>query len=222
MGNLFSVLVDNSYLISTNSKLILTTSAVGMFTPLLTNMFMLTGYPGVNYYAEAHLTRWNSYIHTLGMPVSMYGMTLWIPALLQCTPKQASKLIFMLYSLYGGHYLYVDYRIALVYYLFYLFPVLFGIKHYRKGYNMLQDKQDRLQNNHNNFSSITLAKRHSNLFANYRSTFPLLIRGLFYSTLGLTFQEIFGHWLGGDIPSRVEAIPNAILYAKFFSLSHIF
>ena len=33
-------------------------------------------------------------------------------------------------------------------------------------------------------------------------------------------QEVFGHYIGGDAPSRVEAIPNAILYAPFYSISH--
>lgn len=42
---------------------------------------MKTGLEGVNYYAEVHQSKWNSYIHTLGMPFTIYGMLLWIPAL---------------------------------------------------------------------------------------------------------------------------------------------
>ena len=47
------------------------------------------------------------------------------------------------------------------------------------------------------------------------------IRGLFVSIAALIFQEGVGHWWGGDKPSRIEAVPNAILYAKFYSLHHL-
>ena len=50
----------------------------------------------------------------------------------------------------------------------------------------------------------------------------LVLTGLSISVSALLFQEVFGHYLGGDIPSRWEAIPNAILYAKYFAVSHIF
>ena len=39
-------------------------------------------------------------------------------------------------------------------------------------------------------------------------------------TFGKT-EEIIGHWLSTDIGSRFEAVPNAILYAIYFSASHM-
>mgnify|MGYP005658032695 FL=1 len=45
--------------------------------------------------------------------------------------------------------------------------------------------------------------------------------GLKVSTLALFFQEIIGHTVGGDDQSRIEAIPNAIVYAMHYSLSHL-
>jgi hypothetical protein len=42
------------------------------------------------------------------------------------------------------------------------------------------------------------------------------------AVIALTLQEVLGHWLSGDPQSRVEAIPNAILYAMYYSVSHIF
>ena len=48
------------------------------------------------------------------------------------------------------------------------------------------------------------------------------IKGFFISFMSLTIQEVFGHWLGGDNPSRIEAIPNAILYAMYYSVHHLF
>lgn len=49
-----------------------------------------------------------------------------------------------------------------------------------------------------------------------------LKRGLLISSTALIIQEIFGHWISGDDPSRLEAIPNAIIYAPYFSISHFF
>lgn len=46
--------------------------------------------------------------------------------------------------------------------------------------------------------------------------------GLVTSTTALTIQEVFGHWYSGDKPSRPEAIPNAIMYAIYYSISHLF
>ena len=56
----------------------------------------------------------------------------------------------------------------------------------------------------------------------YRKHSPghLLKVGLSCSVIALLIQEVFGHYIGGDAPSRVEAIPNAILYAPFYSISH--
>jgi uncharacterized membrane protein YGL010W len=47
-------------------------------------------------------------------------------------------------------------------------------------------------------------------------------KGILISTTALTIQELLGHWLSGDDPSRLEAIPNAIIYAIYFSVSHFF
>ena len=47
--------------------------------------------------------------------------------------------------------------------------------------------------------------------------------GLFISTIALGIQEYYGHYIGGDDPSRlnVYSIFNAILYAKFYSVQHL-
>lgn len=45
--------------------------------------------------------------------------------------------------------------------------------------------------------------------------------GLLVSTTALLVQEFFGHYLGGDDPSRAEGVFNAILYAKFYSIQHL-
>tara|TARA_Y100001954_G_C15800107_1_gene599609 strand:- start:244 stop:762 length:519 start_codon:yes stop_codon:yes gene_type:complete len=48
------------------------------------------------------------------------------------------------------------------------------------------------------------------------------IAGLSITIISLTIQEVFGHWLSGDPPSRIDAVPNAIMYSMYYSVSHLF
>ena len=50
--------------------------------------------------------------------------------------------------------------------------------------------------------------------------FWVMLQGLSISVLALICQEYFGHYIGGDDPSRTEGVFNAILYAKFYSIGH--
>ena len=43
------------------------------------------------------------------------------------------------------------------------------------------------------------------------SNLKMLTNGLMISGVGLGLQEVIGHWWGGDIASRPEGVPNAIL-----------
>ena len=53
------------------------------------------------------------------------------------------------------------------------------------------------------------------------SNFKLFLHGFVTSFLSLLFQEIVGHYMGGDIPSRPEGVLNAILYSVIYSTYHI-
>lgn len=56
----------------------------------------------------------------------------------------------------------------------------------------------------------------------YGDEIPPWKRGIKIMVVALFIQEIVGHWIGGDNPSRIEGIPNAIVYAMYFSVSHSF
>ena len=47
-----------------------------------------------------------------------------------------------------------------------------------------------------------------------------MMQGLLISFIALICQEFYGHYLGGDDPSRPEGVLNAIMYAKFYSIGH--
>ena len=51
---------------------------------------------------------------------------------------------------------------------------------------------------------------------------PIFLRGFLLSFAALFIQEVIGHYIGGDDPSRIEGIPNAIVYAPYFSVSHFY
>ena len=171
-----------------NYKNYVVPTIIGWYSHNFLSKYMLTSDKGVQYYKEAHLSRWNAWIHSLGMPISMYGMLLCIPALFKLNPKKAKKMMWILYYFYGGHYLRMNIKNCFLYYVMFFPSVYMANKNYKK--------------------SIAL---NENLFK----------KGALIATSSLTFQEIIGHWIGNDIQSRFEAIPNAILYAMYFAATHM-
>ena len=57
----------------------------------------------------------------------------------------------------------------------------------------------------------------------YMSTnrFHTMLYGFTIASMALLTQEILGHWCGGDDPSRLEGIPNAIWHAGYYSIWHL-
>lgn len=167
---------------------------------------MMVGSDGVNYYAEAHVSPLNAWIHTIVMPYSIHGILLCIPALFNLTPVDARLLMWNLYYLFGGIYFRIDTIGMFLYFGMYFYPVKKSILVYHEDYLCIEPNDDELYN-YFLFSKIQIF---------------LLSKGLLISFYGLLFQEIVGHWLGGDIPSRPEAILNAIIYAMYFSSVHFY
>jgi len=144
---------------------------------------------GVEYYRQVHLSFWNSLIHTLCMPITMFGMFLWVPALFKLDPLDAYALRKYVCIFYMVHYSQIRLSITLLVIVLYAFPYRYSVYWYHRWYWTREN---------------------------------ILLRGLFISTLALLVQEIVGHWLGGDDPSRVEGILNAMVYAPYYSVSHFF
>ena len=139
---------------------------------------------GVNYYGEIHKSSLNKIIHGLFMPLTVYGILLWFPALLNLNILDASILRGCVYYFYLGLYLKINIFNALVYSIIYYLPL--------------------------KFANI-----------DYRNSYYTLINGLVISFYSLFIQEIVGHYLGGDEPSRIEGIINAVLYAPYFGLKEL-
>jgi uncharacterized membrane protein YGL010W len=145
---------------------------------------------GVEYYAEVHRTFWNSIIHTIFMPITMFGMYLWIPALFGLNKQVTFMVKCYAMIFYVGLYSQISLHITIMTMCLYFYSFAFSTKLYNYFYD-----EDRKLN---------------------------LICGLLISTTTLSIQEYVGHYIGGDTLSRIEAIPNAILYACYYSVSHLY
>ena len=64
--------------------------------------------------------------------------------------------------------------------------------------------------------------RKFNCFYKGSYRYQTITAGLIVMFMALGTQEYFGHYLGGDAPSRFEAIPNAIIYAPYFGINGLF
>jgi uncharacterized membrane protein YGL010W len=148
---------------------------------------ILTLQEGVDHYEEAHYSKWNCYMHTIGMPFTVYGLALFLPALFKLTYKKAIIFRTSVLLFYLAHYVYIDLYIGFLTY------ILFSLAAIRANYTY-----------------------------NEKRRYWMLMKGFLISFSALSFQEYFGHYLGGDIASRAESVPNAIMYAMYFSVYHIF
>ena len=153
--------------------------------PILKQIGMSVGIPGVNYYAEVHTSSLNSYIHSIFMPFTIFGILLWFPCLFSTSIIKQNHIRVGLYLGYITHYLLIDMYVAFLVMLWYI-PSLFYSIYYTNIWTHKMRKK----------------------------------RGFIIATVALIIQEYFGHFLGGDDPSRIVAIPNAILYACYYSVSH--
>ena len=159
-----------------------------MVTPIMNGIGMLNGLEGIDYYAEVHQTKWNSVVHTIGMPFTFYGISCWFPALFRLTNRNKNRMQLFCWSLFAIHYMSIDFFRGIFCILFYIYPSFLA---YNRTKYTITDK---------------------NLF----------IHGFLVATTSLIFQEYVGHYLGGDDPSRLEGVPNAVAYATYYSTYHLF
>lgn len=144
---------------------------------------------GVEYYGEVHLSFWNSVIHTIFMPFTMYGMFIWIPSFLNLNPGEAFRLKKNVCLIYLGIYSRINPYITCL--IMFVFSIPF----------------------------ILSTEKYQSL---HQTRMYCIGYGLFFAVGALMMQEIVGHYIGGDDASRVEAIPNAIVYANYYSIAHLF
>jgi hypothetical protein len=177
----------NNYLNFTNVLYVYSTIFGLLLHNILNSFGVLVLQEGVEHYREAHYSKLNCYVHTIGMPFTVLGLSIFISGIFKLTNSQAVVFRNATLLVYLSHYMQINFIIGVsTYLLFYIatIPLLY--------------------------------------IYNEKYRFKMMLYGFIMSFVALSFQEYFGHYLGGDIPSRFESIPNAILYAMYFSVYHIF
>ena len=181
---------------------------IGLFLPLLLDWcHILYHTPGVDYYAEIHTTTLNAFSHTLGMPFTCYGILLWFPLMWQRSWQRYQEIQSCLYFAYMTYYIGIDAFIGFCTALVYMGPLILAT-----------------QTIHHRFSTIQSTTLKTPVYCTHEydmQRFILAIQGLLIMIGALVFQEFVGHWLSGDSCSRIEGIPNAILHAMYYSVSHL-
>lgn len=165
---------------------------------------------GVQYYGEIHNSHWNSFIHTLFMPFTMFGMYLWIPALFKLNETNALELKWRVMLFYIGLYSRISLFNTFVIIGLYYFPYTYSTRIYNGLYK------------YGFFNVLLIDDYYLQNIKMINNGGKCLIYGITISFISLLMQEVFGHYIGGDEPSRLVAVPNAILYAAFYSVSHLF
>lgn len=171
---------------------------MGLIIPSILSMFgVLTGQEGVIYYGEVHSTFHNAMVHSVCMPFTIYGMLLWIPnTVIYLSGKK--------YTTYIARHIGSDIQR----YLYILYMTHYLMVSIKIGLILVLVYSVPLYFAHRRYIDIVDSNH--------------VVYGLAISTFFLTFQEVFGHYYGGDDPSRPEAVFNAILYATYFSVGHFF
>lgn len=148
---------------------------------------------GVAYYAEVHTSLWNSCVHTLFMPITMFGLFLAVPAMFNLSPANAIYLRKLVMLFYLGLYMRISPLISVLFLAYYMIPFTYSDKFYEFIYNT----------DHTAYRAFSI------------------VVGMTSAVLALFVQEVLGHYIGGDAPSRFEGIANAVLYAPYYSIYHM-
>lgn len=221
MGNAYSKLSEfvKEYkeLVEENANLTGLSLAWGMYSSLPLSTLMKIGDEAIDYYAEAHLYKWNAVIHTIGMPFTACGLIQLASGILNLRRETAKQFSLAVYLLYGGHYaLLFPTKPVITYYVLYSIPLYLAFKRYDK---LCKSKFERQGSNSHLSTSLTTTITAS--FSNWFNL-PLIYNALTICIPSLICQEVVGHYFAGDIPSRSEGVLNAIIYAMYFSVSHLF
>lgn len=181
---------------------------IGLYLPrLLDRCQILYHTAGIDYYAEIHTTTLNAFSHTLGMPFTCYGILLWFPLMWQCSWQRYHEIQSCLYFAFMTYYIGIDAFVGFCTALVYMGPFVFATQTIHQRFSTIQS---------NTTKTMVHCTREYNMQRLIVATQGFMIMGC-----ALVFQELVGHWISGDKCSRIEGIPNAIIHAMYYSISHL-
>lgn len=92
--------------------------------PLVGHMGYLTRQAGIDYYAQVHPSALNSYVHTIFMPFTIYGMFLWLPRVFDLSLYDSIHFDTCIYVAYMTHYLMISRFVGLLACAYYFVPLV--------------------------------------------------------------------------------------------------
>ena len=217
MGNAYSKLSEfvKEYkeLIEENANLTGLSLAWGMYSSLPLSTLMKIGDEAIDYYAEAHLYKWNAVIHTIGMPFTACGLIQLASGILNLRRETAKQFSLAVYLLYGGHYAALfPTKPVITYYILYSIPLYLAFKRYDK---LCKSKFERQGSNSHLSTSLTTTITAS--FSNWFNL-PLIYNALTICIPSFICQEAINEY----VQSESEGVLNTIVYAMYLSVSHLF
>ena len=195
---------------SSSASAIATASLTGalIIPRLLSNSGFLVGEEGVDYYAEIHTTTLNSVVHTLGMPFVAYGALTAVPGLWRGPVRSYHKLQEFVYIAYMSHYITINRQVGIAVSIIYYVPLELARQNTRRAFWHLCAANEEASTEHVVEYDFVRLNR--------------VCYGTLIAFTALLLQEVVGHSMSGDAASRPEGVFNAILYAMYFSVSHLF
>ena len=195
---------------ATNALALTPFACIGVFVlPTAMNMIGVeTGESAVEYYAEIHTSTANSLVHTVGMPFVAYGTLLIIPAVFRCEYRNYIFCQKATYVMFMAHYLSMNANVGLATALVYSVPTAMAI----------QKTTCRLKN----VCSADDCVESPAVAAYDFARLNLGCYGALTMAVALCIQEVVGHAMTNDPSSRAEGVINAILYAMYYSIAHLF
>lgn len=135
-------------------------------------------------------------------------MYVWIPTVINATPYQAREMKRLFMTFYVGHYARISLFVTALIVAMYAIPYACSGAIYHNLYTWGTVFPPQRQ-----VSALAVSPR--------RGVKSCFYYGFLMALGALVIQEVFGHWYGGDAPSRPDAVPNAIAYAIYYSVSHL-
>ena len=179
---------------------------------ILGQLGFLVNEEGIQYYAQVHQSVHNTGIHTIFMPFTVYGISCWIPAFFGMIfgkwfdTYHKTRLQKMVWLWYIVHYATIDLFVAYITTAWYMIACA-------SAYEKVMGCNTSIGTLFTALFCIDKLSKETVI-----SNFSLFVHGFVWMTISLIIQEVWGHWYGGDDPSRIEGIPNAILYAGIYPM----
>ena len=123
-----------------NKSLIITLLGIffGLITqPIFNLLGIYTGEKAIKYYGEVHQSKWNSLVHTAGMPFTYYGLLIFVPGLFGLNRIKTHLFQLFFYNYFISYYATLNLRVAAIVALLYLPSHVYAVNYYKYSFDRI-------------------------------------------------------------------------------------